>query len=113
MFRSIALPSAVLVAAGIVLTVPAAAQMRESVTISTHGLNLPSAAGRAELNARIAHAVTQVCGSLHTRSTAELQNRLACAQTARVEAKAQAERAIADAESRARMASQMPGPVAH
>lgn len=103
--------SALLAAASLLLVLPAAAQVRpvpQQVTVSTQGLALPADAARTALYARIDHAVTAVCGSLHTRSTSELQNRLACARQARADARTQAESVIAEAESHRQLARQMP-----
>lgn len=52
---------AVVLNAGIAAA-PAAAQTVDSVTVSYADLNLGSAAGRAVLDRRIAHAARQVCG---------------------------------------------------
>lgn len=107
MIRTIALSGAVLVAAGLCMAGPATAQTADSVTVSTTDLNLSSNSGRAMLNARIGHAVEHICGSLHTRSTSELQNRLECSRQALVQAQPQADRMIAAANSR----HQMAGPI--
>jgi UrcA family protein len=108
MIRSIALSGILLVAAGIGPTVAA----DRSVAVSATGLDLTSRIGRDTLAARVDHAVTRVCGSLHTRSTSALQNHVACARQARAQAQIQVADLIAAANSR-RVASQASGPVAH
>lgn len=105
MIRSTLISSLMLVSA--VLTIPAAAQVRASesrVTVSTDGLDVASDAGHAAFQARIHQAVTRACGTLHTRSTAELQNNLACTRQAQMQANAQAERVVADAQSHRQVA---------
>jgi UrcA family protein len=111
MIRSIALSSILLVAAGI--AGPAAAQpAARSIAVSTTGLDLTSRIGRDTLATRVDHAVTRICGSLHTRSTNALQNRVACTRQARAQAQIQVADLIAAANNR-RLASQTSGPLAH
>jgi UrcA family protein len=84
----------------------AAAPNTQTVAVQSRDLNLNSDAGRAALRQRIAHAVSQVCGTAHPRTTADAEAYTACRDSAlatansqydMVVAKAQAERKVAGA----------------
>ena len=77
-----------------------------SVSIRTTDLNLTTEAGRATLDARIAHAVDRICGDAHSRSTWAEENYASCARAARAEVKGQVEAAVTAAEKAQRMAGQ-------
>jgi len=105
MSRTRSLSHALLVSTLLVL--PAAAQVRpvdQRVSVSTAGLDVASDAGRTAFLARVDQAVTRACGTLHTRSTSELQVNLACTRQARAQAQGQAQSVIAEAESHRKVA---------
>jgi UrcA family protein len=105
MSRTLAISTALLASA--LFALPATAQVRpvdQRVTVSTADLDVASDAGRAAFLARIDQAVTRACGTLHTRSTSELQANLACTRQARAQAQGQAQTVIADAESHRKVA---------
>lgn len=105
MTRIIALSSVLLTSALFALS--ATAQVRpvdQRVRVSTAGLDVASDAGRTAFLARVDQAVTRACGTLHTRSTSELQANLACTRQARAQAQGQAQSVIAEAESHRKVA---------
>jgi len=105
MTRIVVLSSALL--ASVLLALPATAQVHpvdQHVSVSTAGLDVASDAGRTAFLVRVDQAVTRACGSLHTRSTSELQANLACARQARDQAQGQAQSVIAEAESHRKVA---------
>lgn len=77
-----------------------------SVNVRTTDLNLTTDAGRATLDARIAHAVDRICGDAHSRSTWAEENYASCARTARAQVQGQVEAAVTAAENAQKMASQ-------
>ena len=84
--------------------VPARELQTASVNVHTADLNLTSLEGRLVLEARINHAVDQICGDAHARSTWDQANYAGCATKARGEVKAKVEAAVAAAENARRMA---------
>ena len=82
-----------------------------SVDVRTADLNLTSQEGRAVLEARIAHAVDQICGDPHSRSTWEEMNYANCSKQARADVKSRVDAAIAAAENSRRMAGMAAAPV--
>lgn len=92
--------AALMLAAGASL---AGAQTR-SIGIDTSDLDLASNAGRAVLQQRIGHAVDNICGSPHSRSTAEQVNYANCSVAARNEVQSKVDAMVAAAENARKMA---------
>jgi UrcA family protein len=84
--------------------VPARELQTTSVNIHTADLNLTSLEGRMVLEARINHAVDQICGDAHDRSTWAQANYAACAKQARADVQAHVDAVIAAAENARKMA---------
>jgi UrcA family protein len=95
------LDSAVLILAA--STSFAAAQTR-SIGIDASDLDLASNAGRAVLEQRIGHAVDNICGSSHARSTWEQVNYAACSKAARADVQTRVDSIVAAAENARKMA---------
>ena len=93
--------SSLLLSAGLMVLsatdLPARAIESTSVDVHTADLNLTSLEGRLVLEARIAHAVNQICGDPHSRSTWEEANYANCAKQARADVKARVDAVIAAA----------------
>lgn len=81
----------------------AAAQTR-SIGIDASDLDLASNAGRAVLEQRVNHAVDNICGSAHSRSTWEQVNYAACSKAARADVQTRVDAMVAAAENARRMA---------
>ena len=81
----------------------ASAQTR-SIGIDASDLDLASNAGRAVLEQRIGHAVDNICGSSHARSTWEQVNYASCASAARAEVRSKVDAMVAAAENARKMA---------
>ena len=81
----------------------AAAQTR-SIGIDASDLDLASNAGRAVLEQRVSHAVDNICGSSHARSTWEQVNYAACSKAARTEVQTRVDAMVAAAENARKMA---------
>jgi UrcA family protein len=96
----ILVPAALMLAAG---TSFAGAQTR-SIGIDTSDLDLASNAGRAVLQQRIGHAVDNICGSPHTRSTAEQVKYASCSAAARTDVQTKVDAMVAAAENARKMA---------
>ena len=93
-------------AAALMLTIGtgfAAAQTR-SIGIDASDLDLASNAGRAVLEQRVNHAVDNICGSAHSRSTWEQVNYAACSKAARADVQTRVDAMVAAAENARRMA---------
>ncbi|HXS07750.1 MAG TPA: UrcA family protein [Rhizomicrobium sp.] len=90
--------------------VPAREMEQARVNVHTSDLNLASDTGRAVLEGRITHAVDQICGNAHSRSTWDQQNYANCSKQARVDVKAQVDAAVAAAENARKMASSASAP---
>ena len=84
--------------------VPARELQNASVDIHTADLDLASANGRAVLDARIDHAVNQICGNPHARSTWEEANYANCSKQARADVRARVDAVVAAAEDARKMA---------
>ena len=84
--------------------VPAHEIQTASVNVHTADLNLTSLEGRLVLEARISHAVNQICGDAHARSTWDQANYANCATKARAEVKSKVDAAVAAAENARKMA---------
>jgi UrcA family protein len=84
--------------------VPAHEIQTTSVNVHTADLNLTSLEGRLVLDARISHAVNQICGDAHARSTWDQANYANCATKARAEVQAKVDATVAAAENAHRMA---------
>jgi UrcA family protein len=105
--RKICFSSLILSAGLMVLSatdLPAREMERTSVNVHTADLNLASDQGRAVLDARIAHAVNQICGDPHARSTWDQANYANCSKQARADVQARVDAAVAAAENARRMA---------
>jgi UrcA family protein len=70
--------------------------------VSTSGLDLTTAAGKAEMKTRISHAANEVCGADGTRDLSELAAIHACRVKALRDADAQVQEAVRSAEARHR-----------
>jgi len=81
----------------------AAAQTR-SIGVDASDLDLASDAGRAVMQQRIGHAVDNICGSPHSRSTAEQVNYATCSKAARAEVQIKVDAMVAAAENARKMA---------
>ncbi len=81
----------------------ASAQTR-SIGVDASDLDLASNAGRAVLEQRVDHAVDNICGSSHARSTWEQVNYAACSKAARADVRSKVDTMVAAAESARRMA---------
>ncbi len=92
--------AALMLAAGSSL---AGAQTR-SIGIDTSDLDLASKTGRAVLQQRIGHAVDNICGSPHTRSTAEQVNYASCSAAARTDVQTKVDAMVAAAENARKVA---------
>ena len=77
-----------------------------SVDVHTADLNLASDQGRAVLEARIAHAVNQICGDAHARSTWDQANYANCSKQARADVQARVDAVVAAAENARKMAGE-------
>ena len=97
---------AALFSAALLFVVPGANAQTASVNIRTTDLNLTTDAGRATLDARIAHAVDRICGDAHSRSTWAEENYASCAKAARAQVQGQVQAAVSAAENAERMAGQ-------
>jgi len=84
--------------------VPARELQSASVNVHTADLDLASAQGRAVLDARIVHAVNQICGDSHARTTWEQANYADCSKQARADVQAHVDAVIAAAENARKMA---------
>ena len=84
---------------------------KASISVHTSDLDLASEAGQATLEARVSHAVDQLCGNAHSRSTWEEQNYASCSREARAEVRAQVDAVVAAAENARRMAGGSSAPV--
>ena len=91
---AIALFSAVLM----LVSMPARAADTRTVAVQAGDLNLTRDAGRAALQSRITRAIEQVCGTAHSRTTAEVQVYATCSKAARANATAQYDAVIAKAQ---------------
>lgn len=91
--------------------VPAREMEQASINVRTADLNLTSDAGKSTLEARISHAVNQICGNPYSRSTWEQQNYANCSKQARVDVRAQVDAAVAAAENARKMAGGASPPV--
>ena len=83
---------------------PARELQNVSVDVHTADLDLASTAGRAVLDARIGHAVNQICGNSHARTTWEQANYANCSKQARADVQAHVDAVIAAAENARKMA---------
>lgn len=92
--------AALMLAAGTSL---AGAQTR-SIGIDASDLDLASNAGRAVLQQRIGHAVDNICGSPHARSTAEQVNYASCSRAARADVQSKVDTLVAAAENARKVA---------
>lgn len=81
----------------------AAAQTR-SIGIDASDLDLASNAGRAVLEQRVNHAVDNICGSPHARSTWEQVNYATCSKAARADVRSKVDAMVAAAENARKMA---------
>jgi UrcA family protein len=90
---------------------PARELRTASVNVHTADLDLASEEGRALLEARITHAVDQICGDPHSRSTWEEVNYANCSKQARADVRARVDAAIAAAENSRKMAGMAASPV--
>ena len=81
----------------------AAAQTR-SIGVDASDLDLASDAGRAVMQQRIGHAVDNICGSPHSRSTAEQVNYATCSKAARADVQTKVDAMVAAAENARKMA---------
>lgn len=75
-----------------------------SIGIDASDLDLASGAGRAVLQQRIGHAVDNICGSSHARSTWEQANYAACSKAARADVQSKVDAIVAAAENARKMA---------
>ena len=91
--------------------VPARELQNVSVDVHTADLDLASTAGRAVLDARIGHAVDQICGTSHARTTWEQTNYANCSSRARADVQAHVDAAVAAAENARKMAGGGAAPV--
>lgn len=107
--------SSLFLSAGLMLVsatgVPAREMQDASVEIHTADLDLASAQGRAVLDARIDHAVNQICGNPHSRSTWDEANYANCSKQARADVQGRVDAVVAAAESARKMASERTAPV--
>lgn len=106
--RKICFSSLILSAGLMVLSatdLPAREIERASVNVHTADLNLASDQGRAVLEARVTHAVNQICGGPHARSTWDQANYANCSKQARADVQGRVDAAIADAENARKIAS--------
>lgn len=85
---------------------PLAAAETQRIAVQSSDLNLAKGADRTKLQQRIAHAVDRICGSAHTRSTADLEAYATCSKTAQVGAEAQFAALVAKAQTGTRMAGE-------
>ena len=90
---------------------PAREMQNASVDVHTADLNLGSEQGRTVLEARITHAVNQICGDSHSRSTWDQQNYANCSKQARADVQARVDAVIAAADNARRMAGDRTVPV--
>ena len=81
----------------------ASAQTR-SIGIDASDLDLASNSGRAVLEQRVNHAVDNICGSPHARSTWEQVNYAACSKAARADVQTKVDSMVAAAENARKMA---------
>jgi len=81
----------------------ASAQTR-SIGIDASDLDLASNAGRAVLEQRVDHAVDNICGSPHARSTWEQANYATCSKAARADVRSRVDAMVAAAENARKMA---------
>jgi UrcA family protein len=96
----------ILVSAALILaasTVLASAQTR-SIGIDASDLDLASDAGRAVMQQRIGHAVDNICGSPHARTTSEQVNYATCSKATRADVQIKVDAMVAAAENARKMA---------
>jgi len=104
---AIALFSAALMLA----SMPARAAETRTVAVQSGDLNLTRDSGRAALQSRITRAIEQVCGTAHSRTTAEVQIYATCSKAARASATAQYDAVIAKAQTGMKVAGDRNIPV--
>ena len=95
------LASAVLMLAA---SVSLASAETRSIGIDASDLDLASNAGRAVLEQRITHAVDNICGSAHARTTWEQVNYATCSKAARADVQTRVDAMVAAAENARKMA---------
>jgi len=96
----------ILVSAALMLAASASivsAQTR-SIGVDASDLDLASDAGRAVMQQRIGHAVDNICGSPHARTTAEQVNYAACSKATRADVQIKVDAMVAAAENARKMA---------
>ncbi|HET7083347.1 MAG TPA: UrcA family protein [Rhizomicrobium sp.] len=96
--------SATLLSAAL-LSAPAASAETRSVAVPSADLNLASRSGQTAMQFRIARAIDQVCGSAHSRNTADAQAYATCSKSARAGATAQYDAMVAKAQSNTQFAA--------
>jgi UrcA family protein len=77
-----------------------------SVDVHVSDLDLASDAGRTLLQQRIGHAVDNICGSPHARSTWEEQNYATCSKATRAQVQTKVDTMIAAAENARKVAGE-------